>query len=49
MRALLARLEPFALDLWLDELGEWLPARSGMQGSKRLFYGGLYQMVEFER
>jgi ubiquinone/menaquinone biosynthesis C-methylase UbiE len=49
MRALLARLEPFALDLWRRELSEWMPSRAAGQGAKRLFYGGLYQMVEFER
>ncbi len=49
LRALLASLEPFALDLWREELAAWLPANSGLRGAKRQFYGGLYQMVEFER
>jgi len=45
-RPLLARLEPFALDLWRREIAAWLPA-SGVDGPlrKRSFFGGLYRMV----
>lgn len=46
MRPLLGRLEPFALDLWSDEVLKWLPpgidpARIG----KSTFFGGLYQKL----
>ena len=40
----LALLEPFALDLWRDEIGAWLPARS-MAARRRSFFGGLYQQL----
>jgi ubiquinone/menaquinone biosynthesis C-methylase UbiE len=47
-RPLLARLEPFALDLWRQEIAEWLP-----HGPRRLrkysFFGGLYQTVLITR
>ena len=48
MRALLARLEPFALDLWRGEVTRWLPCAAAAP-AKRLFYGGLYQLVEVTR
>jgi ubiquinone/menaquinone biosynthesis C-methylase UbiE len=46
IRPLLARLEPFALDLWREEVGHWLPqgvARGRIR--KTTFFGGLYQRV----
>ena len=49
MRALLARLEPFALDLWNRELVDWMPRGAVVRGGKKLFYGGLYQMIEVTR
>jgi len=49
MRALLARLEPFALDLWNRELADWMPRGAVVRGGKTLFYGGLYQMIEVTR
>jgi ubiquinone/menaquinone biosynthesis C-methylase UbiE len=48
-RPLLARLEPFALDLWRHEIAKWLP-RIGSGGlRKRTFFGGLYQKVVITR
>jgi len=43
-RPLLAKLEPFALDLWRDEIAKWLPCDS-MRVRKEPFFGGLYQKV----
>jgi ubiquinone/menaquinone biosynthesis C-methylase UbiE len=49
-RPVLARLEPFALDLWRREIADWLPAtfanRRLRHGS---FFGGLYQKVVVTR
>jgi ubiquinone/menaquinone biosynthesis C-methylase UbiE len=42
---LLAKLEPFALDLWREEITTWLPGSSEATANKRLFFGGLYQLV----
>jgi ubiquinone/menaquinone biosynthesis C-methylase UbiE len=46
----LARLEPFALDLWRQDIADWLPAtlpnRRLRHGS---FFGGLYQKVVVTR
>ena len=42
---LLAKLEPFALDLWREEITTWLPGSSEANANKRLFFGGLYQLV----
>jgi ubiquinone/menaquinone biosynthesis C-methylase UbiE len=45
-RPLLERLEPFAMDLWREDLATWLPPefpRTAMR--KETFYGGLYQKV----
>jgi ubiquinone/menaquinone biosynthesis C-methylase UbiE len=49
MHVLLARLEPYALDLWRREITAWMPATAVVRGGKRLFYGGLYQMLEVTR
>jgi ubiquinone/menaquinone biosynthesis C-methylase UbiE len=43
-RPLLAKLEPFALDLWRDEIAKWLP-RGSICVQKEPFFGGLYQKV----
>jgi len=43
-RPLLARLEPFALDLWRDEITKWLP-RGTVRIRKEPYFGGLYQKV----
>lgn len=49
-RPLLAKLEPFALDLWRHEIGEWLPQTCTLQTIRReSFFGGLYQKVVVTR
>jgi ubiquinone/menaquinone biosynthesis C-methylase UbiE len=49
-RPLLARLEPFALDLWRRDLADWLPAGQRAAGiARRRFFGGLYQMLVLTR
>ena len=45
-RPLLARLEPFALDLWRQDIADWLPAsNSDLRLRRQSFFGGLYQTV----
>jgi ubiquinone/menaquinone biosynthesis C-methylase UbiE len=45
-RPLLARLEPFALDLWRREVADWLPPGGAVcQLRKTSFFGGLYRKV----
>jgi ubiquinone/menaquinone biosynthesis C-methylase UbiE len=46
---LLASLEPFALDLWREEITSWLPDSRETRAHKRLFFGGLYQLVVSRR
>jgi len=48
-RPLLAKLEPFALDLWRAEIAKWLPLgrRNGLR--KQSYFGGLYQKVVITR
>ena len=46
---LLARLEPFALDLWRGEIASWLPRGSVSTLRKQSFFGGLYQKVVITR
>jgi hypothetical protein len=41
----LALLEPFALDLWRQELTAWLPPACRGRLHKRSFFGGLYQQL----
>jgi ubiquinone/menaquinone biosynthesis C-methylase UbiE len=48
-RIVLAALEPFALDLWRDDIAAWMPAEGGRQTQARRFFGGLYQMMTFTR
>jgi SAM-dependent methyltransferase len=47
---ILHRLEPFALDLWRDEIAAWLPEpwASGA-ARRRTFFGGLYQQITLKR
>jgi ubiquinone/menaquinone biosynthesis C-methylase UbiE len=47
-RPLLAKLEPFALDLWREEIAKWLPQAS-IHIRKEPFFGGLYQKVVITR
>lgn len=47
---ILARLEPFALDLWRHDIRDFLPADAKIGGFEiQRFFGGLYQLVSFER
>ncbi|MBX3669158.1 MAG: rhodoquinone biosynthesis methyltransferase RquA [Rhodocyclaceae bacterium] len=46
LRGVLGTLEPFALDLWRAEITDFLPSRAALRRvDKRLFFGGLYQLV----
>jgi ubiquinone/menaquinone biosynthesis C-methylase UbiE len=46
----LAALEPFALDLWRHDIREFFPKGAQIGGfERRRFFGGLYQVVSFER
>jgi ubiquinone/menaquinone biosynthesis C-methylase UbiE len=50
MRALLRRLEPFALDLWQSEIAEFLPAGIRLGAiQKETSFGGLYQKIVLTR
>jgi ubiquinone/menaquinone biosynthesis C-methylase UbiE len=50
MRAVLRRLEPFALDLWAAELEDYLPQGVAVTDvRKRIYFGGLYQSVVLTR
>lgn len=46
MAGVFRALEPYALDLWRDEIASWLPAGSRpIVVQKRTFFGGLYQLM----
>lgn len=46
----LSALEPFAHDLWREEIAEWLPERLPAQPLRReSLFGGLYQKVVITR
>lgn len=50
MKPLLARLEPFALDLWREDIRHWLPEDANCREvTKTTYFGGLYQRVVIER
>jgi ubiquinone/menaquinone biosynthesis C-methylase UbiE len=46
---LLVKLEPFALDLWREEITDWLSGSRASRAHKRLFFGGFYQLVVSRR
>jgi ubiquinone/menaquinone biosynthesis C-methylase UbiE len=49
MVGVLRSLEPFALDLWRNDIATWLPARArAARIRKRTLFGGLYQLVTVE-
>jgi ubiquinone/menaquinone biosynthesis C-methylase UbiE len=48
-RPLLARLEPFALDLWRHEITKWSPRIAGVRFRRTTFFGELYQKVVITR
>jgi hypothetical protein len=41
----LAVLEPFALDLWRDDIGVWMPPPNDTRVKSRRLFGSLYQVV----
>lgn len=46
MYPVLKYLEPYALDLWRNEVSTWLPADMKAKSSQKdLFFGGLYQKI----
>jgi ubiquinone/menaquinone biosynthesis C-methylase UbiE len=50
MNPVLRLLEPFALDLWRDDISTWLPeGGADLEVRKQTFFGGLYQMTEVRR
>lgn len=50
LRLVLARLEPFALDLWRREIADWLPPDLPVRSlRKQTYFGGLYQKVTITR
>jgi len=49
-RPILSILEPFALDLWREEIRKWMPAATHLIGLRsQSFSGGLYQMIVVTR
>jgi len=47
---ILSVLEPFAMDLWNHDIRTFLPGDARIRGyERRSFFGGLYQLVTFER
>ena len=47
---ILSVLEPFALEVWMHDIREFLPTGARIGGfERRTFFGGLYQLVSFER
>ncbi|OGA21977.1 MAG: methyltransferase [Betaproteobacteria bacterium RIFCSPLOWO2_02_FULL_67_26] len=50
MQPVLTLLEPFAMDLWLNDIASWLPpAVRPAAIEKRTYFGGLYQKVVITR
>jgi ubiquinone/menaquinone biosynthesis C-methylase UbiE len=49
MAPILALLEPFALDLWRNEIVDFAPGRGVAATKPRRFFGGLYQLVVLRR
>jgi hypothetical protein len=50
MTPVLRLLEPFALDLWHEEISAWLPKGvPSLRVQKQTFFGGLYQTTEVKR
>lgn len=49
-RPVLALLEPYALDLWRNDISRWMPENIRFHiESRRTFFGGLYQLVVLVR
>lgn len=49
MVAILGMLEPFAMDLWRNEISAWLPRDVKISMQKSTSFGGLYQLVTLEK
>ena len=50
MVPILTPLEPFAMDIWRNEITDWLPAGVTPAGvEKQTYFGGLYQKVVITR
>lgn len=49
MRWILRRFEPFAMDLWRDEITSWMPQPLEARVALETFYGGLYQKLVVTR
>ena len=50
MVPILTTLEPFAMDLWNNEISHWLPPQHNCQHiEKQTYFGGLYQKVVITR
>ena len=50
MVPILRTLEPFAMDLWRDEITTWLPAgKQPAKVEKHTYFGGLYQKLVITR
>jgi len=46
MAGIFRTLEPYALDLWRNEVASWLPSGARLIAlRKRTFFGGLYQLI----
>jgi ubiquinone/menaquinone biosynthesis C-methylase UbiE len=45
MKWILRHFEPFAMDLWRNEVALWLPSPGGRSLRKETYYGGLYQKL----
>jgi ubiquinone/menaquinone biosynthesis C-methylase UbiE len=50
MKLVFRRLEPYAIDLWENEVLAYLPGyQDQVEVSKKTFFGGLYQMIELQK
>lgn len=50
MKIILSKLEPYALDLWNNEIEDWFPTEMAPASiTKRTLFGGLYQIIEVIR
>lgn len=50
MVPILTTLEPFAMDIWRDEISSWLPEGAApVRLEKQTYFGGLYQKVVITR
>ncbi|NRF71072.1 class I SAM-dependent methyltransferase [Aquincola sp. S2] len=49
MRLVFDKLEPYAIDLWRNDVQSFLPAGTPQPQSKRTWFGGLYQQLVYRR